>query len=144
MRKKAMFDLRREMASRREDGRENDRKLNMSFHGRRAPRPDLIRCFAREMNSRFVEGDEEVGIVPYVVMVWIWLDWICRNLGFEVWIEEEDEERGFDFVKNGVEMGKYGLGFFCQFFILYLWSYWPVYYYNLWSLLLKGVVECWI
>lgn len=71
MRKKAMFDLRREMASRREDGRENDRKLNMSFHGRRAPRPDLIRCFAREMNSRFVEGDEEVGIVPYVVMVWI-------------------------------------------------------------------------
>ncbi|KAK6911950.1 hypothetical protein RJ641_024043, partial [Dillenia turbinata] len=51
------------------DGRLNDRKLNISFHGRRVPRVDLNRSFPREMNSRFVVPGDAVGIVPYDVIL---------------------------------------------------------------------------
>lgn len=45
-------------------------KLNISFQGRRVPRPSLTRAFAREIYSRFVPPDppDDVGIVPYVVI----------------------------------------------------------------------------
>lgn len=64
----------------------------MSFHGRRVPRPTLILSLARVMNSRFVGGDDEVGIVPYVVIVGV-----CecgREFVFGVWCEEDDFQKG--------------------------------------------------
>lgn len=59
-----MFVLTREIASEKPVGRLNDRKLNMIFHGRRVPSPVLILSLAREINSRLVGVDDEVGIVP--------------------------------------------------------------------------------
>lgn len=64
-----MLVFTRDIASAKPWGRPNDRKLNMTFHGRRVPRPVLILSLARDMNSRFVGGEDEVGIVPYVVIV---------------------------------------------------------------------------
>ena len=87
-----MFVFTRETASGKPEGRLNDRRLNMSFHGRRVPRPTLILSLARVMNSRFVGGDDEVGIVPYVVIVGV-----CecgREFVFGVWCEEEDFQKG--------------------------------------------------
>ncbi|KAF7814154.1 PRA1 family protein F2 [Senna tora] len=54
----------REIASGKLEGRPKERKLNMTFHGWRVPRPALIRCLAREMYSRFWDGEDEVGMVP--------------------------------------------------------------------------------
>ncbi|XLS87676.1 hypothetical protein HN51_037842 [Arachis hypogaea] len=59
----------RESASENPDGRPKEWRLNMSFHRRRVPRPSLIRCLARERNSRFEEGEEEVGMVPVNVLM---------------------------------------------------------------------------
>lgn len=53
-------------ASDRLPGKLKDLKLNITFHGRRVPRPAFTRSLAREMYSSFVEvpGEEELGIVP--------------------------------------------------------------------------------
>lgn len=52
------------MASEKVRGKLREWMLNMSFHGRRAPRPSLIRSLARDRYSRLAEGSEEAGIVP--------------------------------------------------------------------------------
>ena len=69
--------------------------MNISLHGRRDPSPDWIRAFARVTNSKLgngsPEGDELVGIVPYVVV--IGRRGFNDSRGFSVNLGREDRER---------------------------------------------------
>ena len=53
----------RDIASGTPVGIPSDRISNIVFHGRRVPKPALIRCLPRVMYSSF-GGVGEVGIVP--------------------------------------------------------------------------------